>query len=119
MLAGISGATPGSGAAVGDEEKLGRLTLPHAPRNIVSAVAIPRLATVRALRDLTMYSPEQIRGRTRPAAKRKTAAGAMTSSKIRWRSDLVSFKHPIMASPTAYPLLLDRISVKPYSRAHN
>jgi hypothetical protein len=44
----------------------GRLMLPHAPRNIVSAEAIPRLATVRALHDLTMVSPEQIRGRTDP-----------------------------------------------------
>jgi hypothetical protein len=50
MLAGISGA---SGAGVGDV----RLVLAHAPRNIVSAAAIPSLATVRALRDLIMVSP--------------------------------------------------------------
>jgi hypothetical protein len=31
----------------------------QAPRNTVSAEAIPRLATVRALRDLTMASPKQ------------------------------------------------------------
>jgi hypothetical protein len=64
--------------------------LPHPPRNIVSAEAIPRLATVRVLRDPTMFSPKQIRGHTHPAAKRKTPAGAMTSNKLRRRTDLVS-----------------------------
>ncbi len=94
--------------------------LPHAPRNIVSAEAIPRLATARTLHDLTMVSPEQIRGRTRPAAKRKTPVGAMTSSKLRRRSDLVSGlsilypPHQGLNCP-----LLDRTGVKPYSRAHN
>jgi hypothetical protein len=58
MVAGMSGATPGSGAAVGvDDEKDGRLILPHAPSNSASAEAIPRLATVRALSDLTMAFP--------------------------------------------------------------
>jgi hypothetical protein len=57
MVAGISGATPGSGAAVGDDDNDGRLKLPHAPRNSVNAEAIPRLATPRALRDLTMVFP--------------------------------------------------------------
>jgi hypothetical protein len=58
MLAGISGATPGSGGgAEEDEENEGMLMLPHAPRNTVSAQAIPRLATARALSDLTMASP--------------------------------------------------------------
>jgi hypothetical protein len=45
--------------------------LPHAPSNIVSAEAIPRLATARALHDLTMVSPEQIRGRTHPQTSAK------------------------------------------------
>src|ERR1700738_5421419 len=54
IVAGISGATPGSGAGEGLDENDGRLMLPHAPRNIVSAEAIPRLATPRTLRDLTM-----------------------------------------------------------------
>src|SRR5450759_3806656 len=58
MVAGISGASPGSGAAEGDDDSDGRLMLPHAPRNIVSAEAIPRLATPRALRDLTMAFPQ-------------------------------------------------------------
>jgi hypothetical protein len=59
MVAGISGAKPGSGAAVGvDDDNDGRLKLPQAPRNIVSAEAIPRLATVRALIDLTMTFPQ-------------------------------------------------------------
>jgi hypothetical protein len=37
-----------------------------------------------------MVPPEQIRGRTGPAAKRKTAVGAMTPVELRRRSDLVS-----------------------------
>jgi len=59
MVAGMAGATPGSGAAAGVDPppKLGRLMLPQAPRNTVSAQAIPRLATARALTDLTMASP--------------------------------------------------------------
>ena len=52
-----SGATPGSGADEGDDENDGRLMLPHAPRNIASADAIPRLATPRTLRKLTIASP--------------------------------------------------------------
>jgi hypothetical protein len=48
MVAGISGAKPGSGAAVGADENDGRLMLPHAPKNIVNAEAIPRLPTARA-----------------------------------------------------------------------
>jgi hypothetical protein len=59
MLAGISGPGPGSGATEGEDEKDGRLMLLQAPRNIVSAEAIPRLATARALRDVTMASPKQ------------------------------------------------------------
>jgi hypothetical protein len=57
MVAGISGATPGSGSAVGDDDNEGRLMLPHAPRNIVSAEATPKLATARALGNLTMVFP--------------------------------------------------------------
>jgi hypothetical protein len=53
----------------------------HAPRNAASAEAIPRLTIVRALLDLIMASPRaKIVGRIRPAAKPKTAVGAMTSS---------------------------------------
>ncbi len=57
MVAGISGATPGSGAGGGEDEKDGRLMLLHAPRNIVSVDSIPRLVTARTLRDLTMVFP--------------------------------------------------------------
>jgi hypothetical protein len=58
MLAGISGATgSGSGAELGDSE--GRLVL-HAPSNIVSADAIARLATERALRDPIIAFPQAI-----------------------------------------------------------
>jgi len=66
--------------------------LEQAPRNIVSAEAIPRLATVRALHEPSMVSPNKSFGRIRPAAKRKTPAGAMTSSKLRRYPDLVSRK---------------------------
>src|SRR5258706_1647391 len=88
MVAGTSGT--GSGAPDGEDENEGRLMLPHAPRNIVSAQANPRLATARALLDLTMAFPRTISGCTGPAAKRKTAVGAMTSSKLPSRSHVVS-----------------------------
>jgi hypothetical protein len=58
MVAGISGATAGSGVAEGDDDNDGRLKLPHAPRNIASTEAIPRLATPRVLGDLTMIFPQ-------------------------------------------------------------
>ena len=51
----------------------------HAPKKIASIEAIPRLAAVRAPLEPNIYSPKQIRGRTRPAAKRKNPAGATTS----------------------------------------
>jgi hypothetical protein len=116
MLAGISGATPGSGAAVGSEENDGRLKPPpHAPSNSASAEAIPRLPTARALTDLTMAFPRtNIRGRTRPAANRKTPVGAMTSHKIRQRTDMVSRSSYISLTNGLTPLL-DRIGPKPYS----
>src|SRR5450759_3972500 len=120
MVAGISGAMPGSGADVGvEDDSEGRLKLPHPPRKIVSAEAIPRLATVRTLSDLTMVFPRANWWPLPSAAKRKTAVGAMTSRKLRRRSDLVSPSmlyrpHQRIKSPW-----LDRIGVKPYSRAHN
>ena len=60
-VAGISGATPGS-CTEGDDENDGRFMLPHAPRSIASAEAIPRLPIARALSDLTIeHSPGKIR----------------------------------------------------------
>jgi hypothetical protein len=56
MVAGISGAGAGSGAAVGPND--GRLTPPQAPSSSASAEAIPRLATARALHELTMAFPQ-------------------------------------------------------------
>src|ERR1700686_3392678 len=119
MVAGISGATPGSGAAVGPDENDGRLMLPHAPRKIVSAEAIPRLATVRPLSDLTMVIPRTNWWPLPSAAKRKTAVGAMMSSILRWRSGLVSASMLYQPHQRINLPLLDRIGVKPYSRAHN
>jgi hypothetical protein len=59
MVAGMSGATAGSGGAVGPDEKEGRLMPLHAARNAASAEAIPRLNILRAPLDLIMASPEQ------------------------------------------------------------
>jgi hypothetical protein len=107
---------PGSGATAGDDEKDGRLMLPHAPRNIVSTEAIPRLATARTLTDLIMVSPEQIRGRTRPAAKRKNAVGAMTSTN--YAAAPIWFpKASYIRLTKGLTALLDRIGGKPYSPA--
>jgi hypothetical protein len=62
MLAGISGATPGSGwtSELGDVSD-GKLMLLHPPRNIVSAEAIARLATTRTLPDpIIAFPPSNI-----------------------------------------------------------
>ncbi|WP_244608509.1 hypothetical protein [Bradyrhizobium algeriense] len=90
MVAGISGASPGSawGAELDDSD--GRLMLLHAASKIVSADAIARLAIVRALRELIIVFPRAILGRSRQAANRKKPAGAMTSVKLRRCADLVS-----------------------------
>jgi hypothetical protein len=58
IVAGISGAGAAGSGAEGDDEKDGRLMLEQAPRNIVSAEAIPRLAIVRALHEPSMVSPK-------------------------------------------------------------
>ena len=57
----MSGASPGaagSGAELDDND--GRLMLLHAPRNIVSAEAIARLATTRALPDPIITFPRAV-----------------------------------------------------------
>jgi hypothetical protein len=66
-----------------------------------------------------MYSPEQDRGRTRLAAKRKTAVGAMTSGKLRQCAELVSLAASYIDIKEGLTPLLDRIGAKPYLRAHN
>jgi hypothetical protein len=63
------------------------------------------------------YSPELNRGRTDPAAKRKTPVGAMTSGKLRYRADLVSWATSYIDLKKGLTPLLDRIDVKPYFRA--
>ena len=60
MVAGISGATPGSASGAGLDDSDGRLMLLHAARKSASAEAIARLATVRALRDLIIAFPRAI-----------------------------------------------------------
>jgi hypothetical protein len=72
MVAGISGATPGSGAAVGVDDNDGRLKLLQAPNKSVNAEAAARLATFRALHVPIIAFPRTFPGRTHPAAKRKT-----------------------------------------------
>jgi hypothetical protein len=66
-----------------------------------------------------MYSPEQDRGRIRPAAKRKTAVGATTSGKLRHGTELVSLAASYIDIKKGLTPLLDRNSVKPYFRARN
>ena len=76
MVAGISGATPGSASGAELDDSDGRLMLLHAASKIVSADAIARLATVRALRDLIIAFPRAILGKSlaapvkQPSAKR-------------------------------------------------
>jgi hypothetical protein len=55
----------------------------HAPRKTVNTKTIPKLAAVRAPPEPIMFSPKQIRGRPRLAAKRKNPDLATTSCKIR------------------------------------
>src|SRR5215203_6798051 len=78
IVAGISGATPGSVATPGldDDPKL-KPVVSQPPKKTVSAATIARLATGRALRDLIMASPRTNSRPHRPAAKRKTSTGAM------------------------------------------
>jgi hypothetical protein len=59
MVAGMSGATAGSGGAEGPDEKEGRLMPLHAPRNTAKPAAIQRLTAARVLLELIMASPEQ------------------------------------------------------------
>jgi hypothetical protein len=61
MLAGISGATPGStGSGEELDDSGGRLKLLHPAKIIVSADAIARLATLRALPDPIIAFPRAI-----------------------------------------------------------
>ena len=59
MLAGISGATPGSASGGGLDDNDGSVLL-QAPRKIVSADAVAKLASVRALRELIIVFPRAI-----------------------------------------------------------
>jgi hypothetical protein len=90
MLAGIAGATPGSGGGVDEDENDGMLMLPQAPRNTVSAQAIPRLATVRALSDLIMVSPAFNSWPLPSRTQAQNYCRSNDSNELRWRSDLVS-----------------------------
>ena len=89
MVAGLYGPAPGSASGAGLDDNDGSVLL-HAPRKIVSADAIARLATVRALHDQIIATPPSNLGRSRHAANRKTPVGAMMSIKLRRGSDLVS-----------------------------
>jgi hypothetical protein len=60
MVAGISGASPGSVAGAELDDSDGRLMLLHAASKVVSADAIARLAIVRALRELIIVFPRAI-----------------------------------------------------------
>jgi hypothetical protein len=56
MVAGISGASPGSVAGAELDDNDGSVLL-QPPRKIVSADAVARLASVRALRELIIVFP--------------------------------------------------------------
>jgi hypothetical protein len=80
MDEGISGSTPGSVAAGGDDEdNEGRLKLLQAPRNTVSAATTERLLAVRDQRKLIMVFPRTRSWPLPSAAKLKTAVGATTT----------------------------------------
>src|SRR6478609_5321299 len=103
MVAGNSGPTPGSGAGGSDvEESDGRLMLPQAPRNIVSAEASPQLATARALGNLTMVFPPN---KFVAAPVRSQAQNCCRSNDVQQNYAARQFnfliKHPISASPRA------------------
>src|SRR5256885_3327879 len=116
MVAGISGATPGSGATVGleDDPKL-KPVVSQPPRKIVSAETIAKLAAGRALRDLFMASPEQTPGRSRPAANRKTPTGAMM---LRHWTGFGCVSTSYIGLTKALTPLLDRTAAKPYFPIH-
>src|SRR5690349_9200592 len=104
MVAGISGPPPTPGSAAGGAEE----PPPNMPLKLVvsqpasttdSIEMTARLATARALPDLIMGIPRTNSHRSRPAAKRKTPTGAMTSDNLRRDPDKVSKHHPIMVSP--------------------
>jgi hypothetical protein len=87
MVAGISGATPGSASGDGLDDIDGRLMLLHAASKIVSADAIAKLATVRALRELIIAFPRanlwRILGRSRQAAIGSQSQNACRSNDVR------------------------------------
>jgi hypothetical protein len=109
---------PASGAAEGVGDI--RLMPEQAPNNAVSVAIVPSLATVRTYLVSTIsVFPRTSRGRTRPAAKRKTAVGAMTSGKLRQCAELVSLAPSYIDIKNGLSPLLDRNGVKPYFRARN
>src|ERR1041384_8303608 len=99
MLAGMSGATAGSGGALGADENDGKLMLPHAPKNAPIDKTIPRLRMVRVLFELIMaFSPNQT---LRPHPGRSQAQNSGGSNHV-WPAGELRYglaKHPISASP--------------------
>src|ERR1700722_6129180 len=90
IVAGISGNGAASGAGAGEDAKEGGLMQLSPPEKNPSNKSIPSLVAGRAPHEPTIFSPKQICGRTRPAAKRKSPAVATTSCEIRRRADMVS-----------------------------
>jgi hypothetical protein len=88
MLAGISGATPGSASGAVLDDNDGSVLL-QAPRKIVSADAVAKLASVRALRELIIVFPRAIE----PLPSSSQAQNSCRSNdvhQLRRGSDLVS-----------------------------
>jgi hypothetical protein len=81
-------------------------------RNIASAEAIERLATVRALPKLIIGNPpNKIRGRTHPATKRKTAVRATITPGTGFGFVSTASYNSLKNALTP---LLDRIGARPY-----
>src|SRR5216683_449005 len=93
MVAGISGATPGSRDAEGEEPV--KLMPLQAPRHIASAEATDRLATVRALSKLIIgFPPDKIVA----APVRSQAQNRCPSNNYARHPDLVSFSQHAISS---------------------
>ena len=75
-----------------------KLVVSQPARTTDSIEMMARLANGRALPDLIMGIPRLFQGRSRPAAKRKTPTGAMTSDNLR-RGPRHGFRNTILYWP--------------------
>src|ERR1700744_1374244 len=118
MLEGISGAgAPGDPGGVDGDPKL---KLPQAPRESVNAETTPKLAIVRALRDLTIISPKlnpwsrpsRNQAQIRVGSNDRRVTPALQSG-FPW--SIVYQRAFYISLITGLTPLLDRIGATPYS----